>query len=270
MNLFISTNLLNPRERECIFPLLDKWRGRNLGIEIFPHFYMDEYCQILDGCIGRLKNVPVSFHGPYHNTEHSRKKETKEYRAAMDYCKMTFAYAAKLGGRHIVFHYNNCPVTAETRENMLLHAGENLTELTELAKMEGLKLLVENTGISALGNVLFDEDEFIELFDNIPHNCLFDVGHAHCNCWDIENVLRELNHRTVCYHLHNNYRKFDEHNRIMDGTLDMGMIFDLYNLYTPDADIVIEYRSDLLENPEQIEEDIKLIQDNVKMQGVLI
>jgi len=137
MNLLISTNLLKETERDNVFSLLDNWSHINLGVEIFPHFEVDGYSQILDRCIDRLKEVPVSFHGPYIATEHSAKRGSKEYDIAMDYCKRTFSYASRLGSSHIVFYYNNGAVTAQSREDMIRYAGENLAELTKLAKRMG-------------------------------------------------------------------------------------------------------------------------------------
>ncbi|MDR1885014.1 MAG: sugar phosphate isomerase/epimerase [Synergistaceae bacterium] len=259
MNLYISTTLRDDREAGSVFSLLDDCEDGSLGIEIFPLCHEEGYFRNLDRLMPRLAEFPVTFHEPYYESDHSFDKTSQEYFKTRTHCERTFEYAASLRARHVVYHLNNRPV--EDRETMIQNALFNLWEMGDLAKSHGLEILVENTGIISLGNMLFDQREFTRLIENLEYDCLFDIGHANCNAWHIESALMTLRNKIRCYHVHNNYGVSDDHNRIQDGTLDTERFWECYREYTPDADIVIEYRPELLQgdNLDWLKDDIAYI-----------
>jgi sugar phosphate isomerase/epimerase len=259
MTLYISVVLRSEAWTQSLLSFLDRCGERErIGLEIFPMCHVSGYSRIMDKFLPELAEQPITFHEPYYGTDHSCGRGSAEHRATMEYCKNTFDYAARLRAGYIVCHLNNRAVS--NREEMLYTALENLIEIKDLADAYGLKLLIENTGISAMNNVLLNEDDFVCLFDTLEHDCLIDTGHANCNRWNLESVIERLRNRIQSYHLHNNFGTNDDHNRIFDGTIDFEAFFENYARYTPDADIVLEYRPDLMEGDiEWIKEDISYV-----------
>jgi sugar phosphate isomerase/epimerase len=256
MTLYISVVLRDEIQTRNLLSFMGSFRKRErLGLEIFPMCQIDGYRRILDKFLPELAEWPITFHEPYYEADHSYRKGSAEYRVTMEHCRNIFDYAARLNAGHVVYHLNNRAVS--DRDEMLGAALENLAEMKELADARGLRLLVENTGILAMNNVLLDEDDFVGLFDSLELDCLIDAGHANCNKWHLESVIGRLRNRIRSYHLHNNFGTNDDHNRILDGTLDFGEFFGHYARYTPDADIVLEYRPGLMEG------DIEWIRDDV-------
>ncbi|MDR3355531.1 MAG: sugar phosphate isomerase/epimerase [Synergistaceae bacterium] len=260
MTLYISVVLLDETWTRNLLSLLENLRGyERIGLEIFPMFHIGGYSRILDKFLPKLAELPITFHEPYYETDHSCKRGSVEYRVTMEHCKNAFDYAARLRAGHIVYHLNNRAIS--NKDEMLRIALENLIEINDLADSYGLKLLIENTGVSAMNNVLLDENDFVDLFDMLDHDCLIDTGHANCNKWNLGSVMERLQGRIRSYHLHNNFGANDDHNRIFEGTLDLGEFFRNYSRYTPDADIVLEYKC--LLTPDIMNDDIEWIKEDV-------
>jgi sugar phosphate isomerase/epimerase len=237
--------LRNDEETENILAFVENNVNGNVGIEIFPLCHADGYMEHLDKFTPWLRDIQISFHEPYYNADHSKEPGSPEYLATMEYCKRVFEYASVLEAKYVVCHLNNSEIS--DREDMIAHSLRNISETAELARSFGLRILIENAGIPQLNNVLFGQDEFIGLFRSLDHDCLLDVGHANCSGWETKTVVRGLADRIMSYHLHNNYGTSDEHNGIFDGNFDMEFFFDCYTEYTPSADIVLEYRPELLQ-----------------------
>ena len=271
MDLYISAILRNENDAKKTLSLLED-DGR-LGLEIFPFCHTDGYMELLDRFLPRLREFPVTFHEPYHGADHSYKKGSQEYRATMDYCENVFDRAERLNAKHIVYHLNNRAVSDRTisgrmapgRDEMIENTFANLVETGDMAQAHGLKLLIENTGVQSMNNVLFGEEGFIDLFCEWDYGCLIDVGHANCNKWDLSSVIGRLRHKIRSYHLHNNFGVDDEHNRMFNVTLDVEAFFETYVRYTPNADIVLEYHPDLMEGEiEWLKEDIASVRRMAK------
>lgn len=245
MNIYISTTLHNDVVTESLLSFLESYDG-NVGLEIFPLCHVDGYFDRLERYATSLMDYPITFHEPYYGVEHCMPKNSAEHAATMNYCKKTFRYASILRARHVVYHLNNCAIWS--KGEMLANAFANLKETAELADLFGLRLLIENTGIPSLQNILLDQEEFTRLFSVVPQGCLIDVGHANCSGWDLGVVMRELGDSVCAYHVHNNFGTTDDHNRILNGTLNMEDFIDDYLTYTPEADFVIEYRPNLLDD----------------------
>lgn len=256
MSIYISTNLYEPEQLPLIFDLMDKIQDPLVGIELFPEWHSPVFCAVVQKYQERFVRYPSSLHGPYYHTEHSKREGTKEYTASMGYFRQTLALAQELHSSHIVYHHNNCQIKPETKEEMLTSSARNLTALRDEAKNYGVKLVVENAGVKARGNMLFDEAEFIQMAATIPEAVLLDVGHAHANQWDVGRVIRKLAHKIAAYHLHNNDGYEDRHSRILDGTFDFASFFGWYLKYTPKADLVVEYGKQCAQDVDGIVEDV--------------
>ena len=131
MNLFLSTNMYQGYEFDRVLPWLDLFPGK-LGVEVFPMFHDGAFEPVLKSCLGKLNEVPVSFHEPYYYAEHTKEKGTPEYERTMDMIRRTLAYMAETGGKYMVFHHNNCDVVPEEKEQMLLTARKNFREVERL------------------------------------------------------------------------------------------------------------------------------------------
>jgi len=213
----------------------------NIELEIFPRWHIDAFCRFIKERSSDLRGLVNSFHEPYHLCDHSFPRGTKEFDQTMALCRKTFEAAADIGAKNIVFHHNNRPVTPESKEDMIAYSCENLHGMNEIAKEYGIPYLVENAGVLPWNNVLFDEDSFISLFNGIPNDCLLDIGHAHCNGWDIPRVITALKDRIVAYHIHDNDGTSDEHKLIGEGTLQLEQFKECFKQHTPDATIILEY-----------------------------
>lgn len=268
MGIYISTNLFRPKDLEGIFSLVDKANkviddNEKIGIELFPEWQSEAFEEFLDKNIDRFKNYKISLHGPYYNTEHSADKKSKEYNTSKDYFIKTLKLSNKLNSSYIVYHHNNCKVINDNKEKMIKVSSENLLELNELANEYSANIIVENAGVIFNNNMLFTEEEFIEMAKKIDNFILIDIGHAFANKWDLYRVISELKDKIVSYHLHNNNGINDNHNSIMDGKLDIKEFIDLYKKYTPNADLVIEYGAHYNSKIEKVIDDVKWIYENI-------
>ncbi len=257
MSVLLSTN---------VFPLgclkaveyLYKEFGTGLGYEILPMFNEASYEAELEQLMSIFSGLDISFHGPYYKTEHSAPKGSAEYNQAMELVKTTLDYCKRLNSRYVVFHHNNCMVSENTRENMVLTACENYKEINERFGQYGIPVVVENAGVIDKKNMLFNQQQFIDLCKEQGYRVLIDIGHAHANGWDLKYVMEQLKDQIVAYHLHNNDGVHDSHQRIYNGTLKFDAFLDMARQITPNADWVLEYAPNVMEDIRGIAEDIKL------------
>lgn len=116
---------------------------------------------------------------------------------------------------------------------------------------EGIHVTVENVGYPKKNSVLFDQEQFVALFDRLPQEvgCLIDTGHAMLNRWDIPALIRRMGTRIKGYHLNNNDGFHDSHYPIYDpegfcSHQEMDDILRAIAQYTPQAHLVLEYAPD--------------------------
>lgn len=261
MTILISTLPFVDGNFDKVFDVLDLVEDTNgVGIEIFPMFKDQRFMQLLKENLDRINQYPTSLHGPYFNIEHSAEKGTAEYDFAVAEFKEVLDLSQATQGSHIVYHYNNKMITADNKSQTIVVGRENLMELNELAKTFGTPILFENTGVNIRKNNLFTEAEFIEEARLIPNDVLLDVGHANANGWNIPNLIEQLQDKIKVYHLNNNFSKDDDHLRILEGHIDYKELAALYNKFTPDADLVLEYGDGVMHDIEGIAQDVRYLQ----------
>lgn len=73
--------------------------------------------------------------------------------------------------------------------------------ITAYSNLCSVILCVENVGVSALGNNLWHQAEFIEMALRIPNPILVNVGRVNANDWNIEEIIRALKDKIIAYHL---------------------------------------------------------------------
>ena len=238
MKYALSSIMFPPEELDRA---IDYANELGIELEIFPMWHTEAFCRFVRERSSDLRGLVGSFHEPYHFSDHSFQRGTKEHDQTMALCRKTFEIAREIGAKNIVFHHNNRPVTEAEKADMLNWSAENLHMMNEIAAEYGIPYLVENAGVLPKGNVLFDQEEFIALFDAIPNDCLLDLGHAHCNGWDIPRVITALKGKIVAYHFHDNDKTSDSHKRLGEGTLALEQFGKLYATHTPNAQIILEY-----------------------------
>ena len=80
--ILISTNMYKGSEFGQVLPYLKRFPGQ-VGVEVFPMFHEECFEKNLRDAMPLLKEVPVSFHGPYYQAEHSAAEGTVEYARTM-------------------------------------------------------------------------------------------------------------------------------------------------------------------------------------------
>ena len=113
----------------------------------------------------------------------------------------------------MVMHTHEKAVDPAHAEAMRENARLAILSVAERAAREGVHLTVENVGYPGRHNVLFDQEQWIALFDQLPDEvgALLDTGHALANGWDLFEVVRRLGTRLRGYHLHNSVYGKDLH-----------------------------------------------------------
>ena len=257
MNISISTGVFHTKDLLMALATVGR---HNVMLEISSEWGDPTFKAFLDNNLEILRGVTRSFHEPY-SIEHSAKKGSSGYIKAMDECKKTLEYAQKLNADYMIFHPNNRTLDDDFNYLMKKYSYENLMELNEIAAKHSVSILVENAGILSTNDALYTEDEFITLFDLIENDCQLDIGHMNCNDWNMENVIDSLRGRIRSYHIHNNYGYYDNHNRINDGTIYIPDFVDYYWAYTPDADVVMEYKVNTIRGISDLNNDIYFISE---------
>ena len=111
-----------------------------------------------------------------------------------------------------------------------------------------INLTVENVGVRTKSGVLFDQDQYLALFEQLPAEVgsLIDIGHAFINHWDVPHVLRTLGTRIHSFHLHNNNGSADSHRPMFEPgnyytAEEMCELLLLTNRTAPNAEWILEY-----------------------------
>lgn len=255
--IYLSMSLC---ENETYGDLMEIVRGcEDIGIELNPDWEKPSYEAFIMQYKSEIKRIGSSYHEPYLGIEHSETDGIK-YERAMTQMKKTIESAALLRSRYIVYHYNNERIAKEALTTRREASRNNLRKLTQYASGYGIPIVVENTGLDILGNMMFDQEAFInECQNNDENKVVFDLGHAIANRWDIPVVIKALRHKILAYHLHNNNGWEDQHKRIRDGIFDMEIFWESYRAYTPHAELVLEYLPQWIGSKQEILSDVEYI-----------
>lgn len=77
---------------------------------------------------------------------------------------------------------------------------KRIQKLIKLGKEKEVKVVIENVGIGK--NILYNQEEYIELIKKYNFDSLIDIGHAIANNWDLDKVITELKENIIAYHFH--------------------------------------------------------------------
>ena len=215
----------------------------DFGIEIQIEFGTDFYWKTNLAKVMKNRTGALSIHGQFVDIDLAA--ENLNEQEILEYYKWAFDSYNKYGAEHFAIHPDgklNAPATEEEIAQMRLRALDRIGKLSELAKAEGVNLLVENLRSKGYG-MIFDCDSFIDLFKQIPDvDCLIDTGHMNLAGWDFEYVLSRLGDRIKSYHINDNDGVQDSHQPVGRGTVDWEKFFSVYKKHTPDAELVLEYK----------------------------
>ncbi|MDD3368108.1 MAG: TIM barrel protein [Lachnospiraceae bacterium] len=258
--IFLSMNMYTQEQFEEVFHFTKQFP--RLGLELFPLFNQEGFSELEKSYERKLKMFPISCHEQYYEAENSAVVGSKAYEKTDRFLDQTLAMCNRLDSRYIVFHYNNKAVeenenSVDGKPQMLERARKRLILVKEKAKLAGVPIVVENTGVPSHRNVLLDEKEFITECKKNRDKVLIDIGHAWCNRWNLSHVIEELKDQIVAYHIHNNDGIQDGHQRIHNGTGDFEQFTRDYLRFTPNADLVLEYAYNVRTDIEGIEADIQ-------------
>lgn len=259
MKVLLSSLMYHGTEFGRMIPWIRKFSGR-LGVEVFPRFHEPGFEETLQTWENELKGIPVSFHEPYWEADHTYPAGTWEYRHTMEMIGRTLSHMKILNAQYLVFHHNNRLIPPAERGALLNIARKNYDETRKLCEDHGMTLAVENVGIGM--GALFGEDEFIRECKRLGCPVLIDIGHGFANGWDPEHVVSSLQKQIISYHVHNNDGVNDCHWRIHNGTMDFDNFLRICKTYTPDAHLVLEYSEQTAEDEKGIEEDIRFLLEN--------
>ncbi|WP_245954665.1 sugar phosphate isomerase/epimerase family protein [Paenibacillus flagellatus] len=241
MTVFINMLPYMNRIDDCK-ELLDRWSG---GLELSmdgpnwtePVHWDDEFRRF------RGHPGPISVHSPIWelNLASARFPMLAEYSYAV--YKECLAWSAHIGAEQVVLHPSLYSTPLFLRKSSQARSIENLKRLGDDAKRLGIELAVENVGFRE--GALFDQDEFVRLFEDIPTiTALVDVGHAHINGWNTPELLRTLGDRLGAVHLHDNDGVDDLHQPIGEGTIAWEPIWEVLRSLRHPFRSIIEYQFD--------------------------
>lgn len=238
MKIFIDTCVLPRAKLETAKIYREKY-GKDLGFELLPMFDLKDFEDNLKENISLFEEGSTVFHEPVWGVEHSAPKGSNAYEEGMYHINLTKKYADILKPKDMVYHFNNCVVPQDMKEQMLKTSLENLDEMREI--FSNVRIIVENTGTDIDGNKLLDQNEFTDLCRDKNFDVLIDVGHANANSWDIKKLVEDLKDQIKGFHLHNNDGIHDLHNRLNDGTINFNDLMPFIKSKVPQAAWIIEY-----------------------------
>lgn len=216
----------------------------HVGVEIFYEWGGRRFYELALESIFRDRSGKFSIHAPFQYIDFSAPCDEA---ALFDYLMEPFELYHRFHAEGYVIHTDSPakqPYAAAEADARRKRAEDRLLRFDEIAHREGVELLVENLCVGSAGHHLFSQAQYLQLFLDHPQlNCLIDIGHAHVQGFDLENILRTLGGRIRAYHLHDNDGLRDSHLPPFQGSFDWPAFAALAMRYTPEAHMVLEYAS---------------------------
>lgn len=236
---------------------------KRIGIEIFYEFASEDFWNyVLEEALDQREGE-FSIHSPMWGANIGYSDERELFRELT----VPFDMYHRYNGQFYVLHSQGegyLPSDKKERAELRKKVTDRLKRFSEICANEGVNLVIENL-YHGIPGPLFDQEEYIQLFDVIPRaNALIDVGHAVLGGYDIYEVQKALKTRLIGYHVHDNDGVRDFHWRMgkEDGVVDWNRFCKGAKEFTPDATFVMEYAhaqvSDYVEDMEKLEQKIVL------------
>lgn len=209
-----------------------------------------------------LKRYRVSFHAPHWETDASADLDSPKGKINIKAYEEALALADEIGVKSMVMHTHQCRVEETRKNEMRKNVVRTIKVFNDMCRAHGVELLVENVGFHSTNSMLYDQDEYVELFESLPEDVgsLIDTGHAFLNGWDIDKLIRDLGTKIKSYHIHNNGGDKDSHmNLFAEGMkyspAQVEAMFMTMEEITPTANMIFEYGPKAHVTPESMHED---------------
>ena len=156
----------------------------------------------------------LDLHASEGKENHWNSKNESSRIIGIELVKNRIYMANKLSCKVIILHFKHEPINEYEKQEYwdILH--KSLNELKPYAEKHNVKIALEN---SSIGNYKELKRLFSEYDSNFLGLC-YDSGHG--NISNGINILRELKHRLISIHLHDNDGEADQHKLLFSGTVD--------------------------------------------------
>lgn len=215
----------------------------DFGVEVQIEFGTDFYWKTNLARVMKDRIGALSIHGQFVDIDLAAEELNEQ--EIFDYYQWGFDMYNKYHAEHFVIHPDGkllAPATAEEIVKMRERAICRMGKLSEMAKAQGVNLLVENIRSKGYG-MIFDSEAFIDIFRQLPDvDCLIDTGHMNLSGWDFTHVISSLSDRIYAYHINDNDGIADAHQPVGKGNINWENFFAAYKKYTPNAEMVLEYK----------------------------
>ena len=239
----ISDLIFYKKTSKDILEFLEKNKIENLEFFIEP--LDEEYTKKMIEILENHELKSVSFHGPFRKCNLADMTKDSWERTLYSY-EESFKLSKKYNPSFMVLHSNEGIPSQKIDEELKNKISEKIDLLVKLGNKYDINIVIENVGIGR--NMVFSQKEYESMILKNNYKCLIDIGHAFLNKWNIDELIKNLKDNILGYHFHNNNGLYDEHKPIFEGKFNYLSIIELIKMYTPTANIVLEY--DFNENPE--------------------
>lgn len=215
---------------------------KEFGIEIFWDWGSEDYYNGLLPKLMKDRQGVFSIHGPMICEDFS---DPDADGGLFDRLKRPFDLYHRFDSKFYVLHTNG-KLPPDLTETQLTDrrklAAERIYSFEEQCRANGVLLVIENVGAGPNGVGLFDQTEFVRLFDENEHlYCLVDTGHTLIGGLDLAAVQQKLSGRIKAYHINDNDGTTDQHLRAGEGLCDWDAWRKNFFALTTDAEVVFEY-----------------------------
>lgn len=250
----ISDLIFYKKSSTDILEFLRKNKIENLEFFIEP---LDEnYTKKMLEILENYKFKSISFHGPFRKCNLADMAKESWEKTLYSY-EESFKLSKKYNPSFMVLHSNEGIPSQKIDEELKNKISEKIDSLVKLGRNYGIDVVIENVGIGK--NMVFSQEEYEDMILKNNYKCLIDIGHAYLNRWNINELVKKLKNNILGYHFHNNNGLYDEHKPISHGKINYFDMVELIKIYTPSANIVLEY--DFNEDPEILLEDYNKLKE---------
>ena len=176
--IYLSTYCVLFQDYAFLKRCVEQFPDFPVGIEFATYWPTPDFDRLLAAQIPAFAGRPATLHAPFVEicTEPGSPEEA--------FMELTFQKACALypqfGASSMVMHTHEGSFPAVQADSRRARSTEVLQAWTERMLRQGISITAENVGYPGKDNVLFDEAQFVALFDRLPAGagCLIDIGHA--------------------------------------------------------------------------------------------
>lgn len=233
-----------------LWKLLDnaeRLKKLGVGIELFADVTGFGEVDILKG---HLAGLEVGMHCPAKDINLLAEEKSVAYRYTFERMESVLHSCRKLNAPYMVLHTNVTALPLVGDPDALRERGiERFRLMAAMAARYGVKIWVENVGFINRGNLLYNQEQYLDIFKQVPEvDALIDTGHAHINGWNTPEVIRALGSRLAGMHVNDNFGERDIHIRIGSGSIDFAAIGDAVRQLPRPPLLIVEYLAPTCDN----------------------